>query len=38
MKEKPSPSFARHLAAIEAGTITRTNVKRRTGSRARGWR
>lgn len=26
MKEKPSPSFARHLAAIEAGTITRTNV------------
>lgn len=26
MTEKASPTFARHLAAIESGTITRTNL------------
>lgn len=43
MKEKPSPTFAKHLAAIEAGEITRHNIigirKLLNGSarRAAGW-
>lgn len=43
MKEKPSPTFAKHLAAIEAGEVTRANIigirKLLNGAvrRANGW-